>query len=234
MNVRTIKDRVKEIFQTRTFDEALETTRDIRKYYIEEYGVKSWNAMVAYYKKANIQPEPIVAEPIEEVYDTEVEEEAIEENVDDLLPFDEAREIEPEPETEVVEHEVETCEEEPQEKVEYMVYRNSGKNLEFYGHQVNYKNLSIGEEDMMIRMFNLGIGKGKVIATASLTIEEVGLFHSIYANIRKRKISEEKMVEQFAFCLNHLHDFLVANKITATNLPADKNKLVNQLLIFGM
>lgn len=232
MKVRTIKDRVKEIFQTRSFEEALETTRDIRKYYIEEYGVKSWNALVAYYKKANIQPEPMVAEHVEEIYDTE-EVAQMDENDDDLLPFDEAREIE----TEEVEEEIEvpeTLAEEDEEKVEYMVYRNSGKNLVFYGHQVNYKHLPVDAEDMMIRMFNLGIGKGKVVATASLTIDEVGVFHTCYAIIRKRKISEEKMVEQFAFCLNHLHDFLVANKFTATNLPEDKNKMVNQLLIFGM
>ena len=87
MKVRTIKDRVKEIFQTRSFEEALETTRDIRKYYIEEYGVKSWNALVAYYKKANIQPEPMVAEHVEEIYDTE-EVAQMDENDDDLLPFD--------------------------------------------------------------------------------------------------------------------------------------------------
>lgn len=60
----TIKDQVKNIFKTNAFETALELTRDLRGEYISENGVKSWNALVAYYKKANIQPDKTqVAEP---------------------------------------------------------------------------------------------------------------------------------------------------------------------------
>lgn len=246
--METVKEQVKNIFQTNTFENALEATRELRNAYLEEHGVKSWNAMVAYYKKANIQPAPMmVAEPTEEDYQEALEEMfkgAEQEIEEEVLPFDEARELESESEIEEEVHEEEPIEEEPKEKVEYMVYRNSGNKLDFYGHQVNYKSLPVGSEDMMIRMFNLGIGKGKVVATASLTIDEVGVFHSIYANIRKRKISEEKMVEQFAFCLNHLHEFLKQNKLVLTDGKisvegskgdsVDISKMVNKLLIFGM
>lgn len=49
------------------------------------------------------------------------------------------------------------------ESVDYMLYRNVGDKVEWYGHYVNYAGLKVGDIGMMVRMNNLGVGRGKVL-----------------------------------------------------------------------
>ena len=71
-----IKDTVKNIFKANAFEAALELTENLRGEYIAEYGVKSWNALVAYYRKASLKQEAVmVAEP-EPAYATSAKDEA--------------------------------------------------------------------------------------------------------------------------------------------------------------
>lgn len=309
----TIKDQVKNIFKTNAFETALELTRNLRGEYINEYGVKSWNAMASYYRKANIQPETKqVSEPDPKYIETtptvkkeeskksqskgmsttllmKQYEEMKQKHPDSILLFRvgdfyetfgkdavEASEVlgitltrrmngkadtielagfphhaldtylpklvragkrvaiceqldDPKkvkvtekviPNTDQkclfdeqpanvqveVQKEADDNKEPDVEKIEYMLYQNDGEKVDWYGHFVNYKGLKVGDKDMMIRMNNLGIGKGKVLATASFTMDEVAMFHKIYAAIRKANKSDNKRVEKFTVAFNKLQE----------------------------
>lgn len=232
----TIKDQVKNIFKSNTFETSLELSRNLRGEYIKEYGVKSWNALVSYYKKANIQPETIqVAEP-ETSYSENIEYESIasnksevKENNQDIMMMeitpdnvgdlhntlagvfgenpitDETTNVgnaQVEEPAEVSSDEVKTQEED--ERIEYMLYQNDGEKVDWYGHFVNFKCLKVGESGMMVRMNNLGVGRGKVLATALMTMKEIGLFHKCYAQIRQSTLSDNKRVELFTKAFKNL------------------------------
>lgn len=348
-----IKNTVKNLFSTLKFEDALEATRNLRGEYIAEYGVKSWNGLVSYYKKANIQPEAVkVAEP-EPTYTATSKDESSEtvntensendeeitmmnitpENVGDLhntlggifgedqestckestprvsktkagkkdemkplmKQYEEMKKKHPdaillfrvgdfyetfckdavevsevlgitltkrmdnkanpieltgfphhalntylpkltqagkrvaiceqledpkkatvkevvEPATQLEDAQKELTEPAPdadkeseeEERVEYMLYQNDGDRIDWYGHFVNYKGLKVGETAMMVRMNNLGVGMGKVIATSSMTMNEIGMFHKCYAFIRQSYSSDNKRVEMFKKAFNNL------------------------------
>lgn len=194
----TIKETVKNIFKTHTFEEAVELTKQYCGEYIREFGVKSWNGLMTYYKNANISPEQsVVAEPEAEYPADDVETpgtDATEFDANTLEVVDDANDCKQEEnETEV-------------ETVEYMLYQNAGDKIDWYGHFVNYKGLKVGEEDMMVRMNNLGVGMGRVIATAQMTMDEIAMFHKCYAMIRSNTSSDNRRVMMFKRAFNNLKD----------------------------
>lgn len=246
----TIKNEVKNLFLTLTFDEALEATRELRGEYIKEFGVKSWNGLVRYYKKANIKPVAIqVAEP-ETIYTEESSEVSHEkqtkisnneteenetqneiiiatispENVGEMhnmlegvfgeehesTETSDSGDIQVEEADEISSNKVEIKEEE--ERVEYMLYQNDGEKIDWYGHFVNHKGLKVGESGMMVRMNNLGVGRGKVLAAAYMTMDEIGMFHKCYASIRKGTLSDNKKVELFTKAFNNLQSAMNDSK----------------------
>lgn len=338
-----IKEKVKNIFNTNAFETALELTKDLRGEYIRELGVKSWNALASYYKKANIQPEiPRVCEPenrhsktpplkqysemkqkhpdaillfrVGDFYETFSEDAIVASEIlgitltrrangkdkeiklagfphhslDSYLPkliragkrvaiceqledpkqtmnvvekvlpqqnndtdtkeglfsdelatssqegdtdiligtitpdnvgelhntlagtFGEEQESAETKDPEIAQEKnsaeelSENVEEQEEERVEYMLYQNDGEKVDWYGHFVNFKGLKVGESGMMVRMNNLGVGRGKVLATAYMTMKEIGMFHKCYASIRQRTASDNKRVELFTKAFNNL------------------------------
>ena len=335
----TIKDQVKNIFKTNAFETALELTRDLRGEYINENGVKSWNALVAYYKKANIQVEIThVAEPGATYTDPSTEENNVGDHHNTLSGLFVEEEVKTTPKSvaitpmmkqyeemkkkhpdaillfrvgdfyetfsedaiaaseilgitltrrsngkaqsveltgfphhaldsylpklvragrrvaiceqledpkkvkikEVVtpneqsavsvnngvakeesnpeEHKEEKGEE---ERVEYMLYQNDGEKVDWYGHFVNYKGLKVGDSAMMVRMNNLGVGRGKVLATASMTMNEIGMFHKCYAFIRQSYVSDNKRVELFTKAFNNLQEAMRDPKFSTLSKGKD-------------
>ena len=312
----SIKTQVKEIFKANLFDTALNLTAPLRDEYIKVCGLKSWNALKAYYKKVNNQPESdIVAEEETSYPDTQVKEEdkkskihvgtgicetplmkqymemkkkhpdaillfrvgdfyetfsedaiaaseilgitltrrangnaanvelagfphhaldtylprlvsagrrvAICEQLEDpkkikvtekIIPNKDQKDLfEGHPMTVpecLVEDKSDVVDmNEPEiERVEYMLYQNDGEKIDWYGHFVNYKGLKVGDKDMMIRMNNLGIGQGKVLATASFSMEEVAIFHKVYAAIREANKSDNQRVAKFTVAFNNLQE----------------------------
>ena len=351
--MKTIKEQVKHIFQANTFETALELTRDLRGEYIREYGVKSWNALVSYYRKAILKQKVTqVAEPecnytdtskdnpsddanansnekdsdatmmiltpdnVGELHNTlsglfseekestckefvskedkpnvgkklikttmmQQYEEMKKKHPDALLLFrvgdfyelfgedaidasdvlgitltrrmngkagsieltgfphhaldtylpklvragkrvaicEQLEEHKKVTVKEVVESANQIKEEqkditkpttdthnypEEEERVAYMLYQNDGEKVDWYGHFVNYKGLKVGDRSMMVRMNNLGVGKGKVLATASMTMKEIEMFHKCYAAIRQSTPSDTKRVELFTKAFNNL------------------------------
>lgn len=196
----TIKETVKNIFKSNTFKNALDLTRDFRGEYIREFGVKSWNGLVTYYKKLNIIPEEKAAEPESEYAPTMVE--------SDVEKLPAVSEEENEATTVAIIKEVseKSDKTEKPEVVEYMLYQNVGDKLDWYGHFVNYKGLKVGEEDWMIRMNNLGVGMGRVIATAQMTLPEINVFHKCYAAIRALSASDNRRVTLFKRAFNNLQE----------------------------
>lgn len=203
----TIKETVKNIFKTHAFDEAVALTENCRGEYIHEFGVKSWNGMMTYYKNANITPEPsVVAEPEAEYSTTEPDTDASETEVFEVAEAD----VEYCAESNITEDDSEAgdsdaCETDV-ETVEYMLYQNAGDKVEWYGHYVNYKGLKVGDEDWMIRMNNLGVGIGRVIAAAQMTLQEINIFHKCYAVIRANTQSDNSRVMLFKRAFNNLQE----------------------------
>ncbi len=203
----TIKETVKNIFKTHAFDEAVALTENCRGEYIHEFGVKSWNALVTYYKHANITPEPsVVAEQEAEYSTTEPDTDASETEVFEVAEAD----VEYCAESNITEDDSEAgdsdaCETDV-EIVEYMLYQNAGDKVEWYGHSVNYKGLKVGDEDWMIRMNNLGVGIGRVIAAAQMTLPEINIFHKCYAVIRANTQSDNSRVMLFKRAFNNLQE----------------------------
>lgn len=254
----TIKDQVKNIFKTNAFETALELTRDLSGEYIAENGVKSWNALVSYYKKANIQPETTQVTEPESGYSENIEEESMgsekssgnennpdiimmeinPENVGDLhnilagvfgeehesTETSDSVEAQVDEPAEASSDEVKTQEEE--ERVEYMLYQNDGEKIVWYGHLVNSKGLKVGESGMMIRMNNLGVGRGKVLATALMTMEEIGMFHKCYAAIRQSTLSDNKRVELFTKAFNNLQSAMRDSKFASLSTGKSIAKFV--------
>lgn len=288
----TIKETVKNIFKTHAFEEAVALTESCRGEYIREFGVKSWNGLVTYYKNANITPDPsVVAEPeawypavdaeVPDTDATDVDDKSsspalskkeiknlFQQKADEVyasledetggVPFegfmeamiklqdefyvtygvkvgDEYKKFlayyreaktenschndthENNVEIETAEDEVDTVAEDASdskcedvssdvETVEYMLYQNAGDKIDWYGHFVNYKGLKVGDEDMMIRMNNLGIGMGRVVATAKMTMDEIAMFHKCYAVIRANTASDNRRVMLFKRAFNNLQD----------------------------
>lgn len=196
----TIKETVKNIFKSNTFENALDLTRDFRGEYIREFGVKSWNGLVTYYKKLNIIPEEKAAEPESEYAPTMVESDVEE------LPAISEEENEDTAVAIIKEVSEKSDKTEKPEVVEYMLYQNAGDKLDWYGHFVNYKGLKVGEEDWMIRMNNLGVGMGRVIATAQMTLPEINVFHKCYAAIRALSASDNRRVTLFKRAFNNLQE----------------------------
>lgn len=190
----TLKDQVKNIFKTNSYETAMELTKGMYLDYLREYGLKSWNALASYYSKANIQPEEIQVAESETEY-SETKEHDSQESMDSVEAQVEEIASESTDEVEVSEEE---------ERVEYMLYQNDGENVSWYSHFVNYKGLKVGESGMMVRMDNLRVGRGKVLATASMTMEEIEMFHKCYAAIRQSTLSDNKRVELFTKAFNNL------------------------------
>ena len=201
----TIKETVKNIFKFNTFESALDLTRDLRGEYIREFGVKSWNGLVTYYKKLNIIPEGKAAEPENEYAPTIVEPEE-EESTTDMTEEEMDAMADAIAEEEAAEETAKEGDASEVEKVEYMLYQNAGDKIDWYGHFVNYKGLKVGDEDWMIRMNNLGVGMGRVIATAQMTLPEINVFHKCYAAIRALSASDNRRVTLFKRAFNNLQE----------------------------
>lgn len=249
----TIKDQVKNIFKTNVFETALELTRNLRSEYISEYGVKSWNALASYYKKANIQPEVTqVAEP-ETAYTETNEDESIENNSNGNEPNVVMMEITPDnvgdlhntlagifgeaPEDEDsqnVEESTESTSDKSddmtdEDTFEYMLYRNTGDKVEWFGHRENFYGLKVGDSARMIRMNNRGVSEGLVVATNALTLDQVDLFHRCYGVIIRMKRSYKEQLQLASECLNKLPKATSGSK----DLPANDIKLTDFVLNFG-
>ncbi len=194
----TIKETVKNIFKTNKFEDALDLTRNLRGEYIHEFGTKSWNALVVYYKNANIIPETVIAEPEPEYPSSD--EDVCETETSDDNAKEEANEIPSETEDGNIQYESSP----DVETVEYMLYQNDGDRVEWYGHYVNYANLKVGDTGMMVRMNNLGVGNGKVLATSQMTMAEIGEFHKCYAVIRTSVTSDARRVTLFKRAFDNL------------------------------
>lgn len=206
----TIKETVKNIFKTHAFEEAVALTENCRGEYIHEFGVKSWNSLVTYYKHANITPEPVmVAEPlaeypVREVELTDTESVAIESENVDSSEINNSVDGEITDKTKINEDKQQDSQE--LDIVPYMLYQNAGDKVNWYGHFVNYKGLKVGDEDWMIRMNNLGVGMGRVIAAAQMTLPEINIFHKCYAVIRANTQSDNSRVMLFKRAFNNLQE----------------------------
>lgn len=275
----TIKNEVKDLFSSLPFEAALEATKGLRGEYIKEFGVKSWNGLVSYYKKANIQPkETMVAEP-EPKYDAQVnndsvidnedgtnEDEVIDgvemmvlhpENVEDLHSLleealgeapasstggdaattDDSTET---PEcltsnTDVNGDEPSKTEEnsdvEPEnvELIDYMIYRNTGDGLEWFGHKENYTHLEEGSVALLIRNHSCGVGMGQVLATANLTYGHISIFHRCYKAISNKRCSYKEQLDMTVKCFRNISSMSTKD---LANLPKVDTKLTDQILNF--
>lgn len=216
----TIKDSVKKIFSTRKFEDALEATRYLRGDYIGEYGTKSWNALVAYYKKLDIMPEENVAEPENEYSVTE-----------ESIPGGTTNgEMDAIADAVAIEEKEESTEEESNvEEVEYMLYRNTGDSVEWFGHRENFYSLPVGSTARMIRMNNNGVSEGMVVASNILTLDDVAIFHRCYAVIIRMKRSYKEQLELAAKCLMNLPEAIARQY---HRVPTSDTKLTDYVLNF--
>ena len=225
----TIKETVKNIFKSNTFEAALDLTRDLRGEYIKEFGAKSWNGLVTYYKNANIVPESIVAEEEAEYSSIAEESEEESEAVNEAATEDELDAIADEvAEIKSKEDDAESLPEE--ERIEYMLYRNTGEKVEWFGHRENFYNLEVGATARMIRMNNKGVSEGFVVASNALTLDEVALFHRCYAVIIRMKRSYKEQLELAAKCLMKLPNS-IAGKYHM--VPASDTKLTDYVLNYS-
>lgn len=239
----TIKDQVKNIFKTNAFETALDLTRNLRGEYIKEYGVKSWNALVTYYKKANIQP-------VAEVAEQEAEYKAESDSSQETEEVSEIKSEETPATTEEVAEEAsasedgvgdenaseqtseESTEEDgahEEETFEYMLYRNTGDKVEWFGHRENFYGLNVGDTARMIRMNNRGVSEGMVVATASLTLDHINLFHRCYGVIIKTKYSYKEQLTMAATCLNNMMEAVK----DFSSLPKSDIKVTDYIINFG-
>ena len=124
---------------------------------------------------------------------------------------------------------VEDHEEKDEERVEYMLYRNTGDNVEWFGHRENFYGLKVGDTARMIRMNNKGVSQGMVVASNALTLDQVDLFHKCYGVIIRMKRSYKEQLELASKCLNKLPDATVSGK----SLPSNDIKLTDYVLNFG-
>lgn len=225
----TIKETVKNIFKSNTFEAALDLTRDLRGEYIKEFGAKSWNGLVTYYKNADIVPESIVAEEEAEYSSIAEESEEESEAVNEAATEDELDAIADEvAEIESKEDDAESLPNE--ERIEYMLYRNTGEKVEWFGHRENFYNLEVGATARMIRMNNKGVSEGVVVASNALTLDEVALFHRCYAVIIRMKRSYKEQLELAAKCLMKLPNS-IAGKYHM--VPASDTKLTDYVLNYS-
>lgn len=223
-----IKETVKNIFKTNKYEDAINITRNLRGEYIHEFGVKSWNGLVTYYRNANIQPAEIVAEEGAAYPETECE--ASEENCLNEISDNDVAEVESESENEVEETAEENEEPEPEaERIEYMLYRNTGAKVEWFGHRENFYGLEVGETARMIRMNNKGVSEGTVVASNPLTLDEIALFHKCYAVIIRMKRSYKEQLELAAKCLMNLPEAINGEY---DRVPASDVKLADYVLNF--
>lgn len=200
MKEKTMKDQVKEIFQTKGFDEAIkEVEMNFKQPYVEEYGEKSWKALMSYYKKANIQQDEM-----KEASETEVEE--------------------------VVPQETAECIKDETGFVDYMLYANHEGPIKWFGHMVNYKKLERGEVDMMIRMNNHGVSKGICVNTVPLSLEEIGVYHTCYGVIINMKEEYSKQLELCSTLMNNLPKFMERWRNGAIEFPENVYKLTDAIL----
>ncbi len=227
-----IKNAVKSIFASNTFEVALEKTRELRSEYIKELGVKSWNCLVTYYKNANIIPVDEVAEE-EEKYLPEIENETEE---DGSIPEEIANieEMDAIADAIAAEEQDESNEEKPtddsqMEEVEYMLYRNTGDSVEWFGHRENLYGLSVGDTARMIRMNNKGVSEGLVVASNAMTLDDVALYHRCYAVIIRMKRSYKEQLELAAKCLMNLPEAIARQY---HRVPASDTKLTDYILNF--
>ena len=332
----TIKDQVKNIFKTNAFGTALELTRNLRGEYINEYGVKSWNAMASYYRNANIQPEtkqvsepdpkytettPTVKKEEPEKYQTKgmsitplmkqyevmkkkhpdaillfrvgdfyetFGKDAVEASevlgitltrrmngkagfielagfphhaLDSYLPklvragkrvaiceqLDDPKKVkvtekvipntdqkclfDEQPANVQVEDQKEADDnKEPDvEKIEYMLYRNIGDKVDWFGHRENFYGLKVGDSARMIRMNNKGVSEGLVVASNALTLDEVAIFHRCYGVIIRMKRTYKEQLDLASECLNKIPDVSESGK----NYPTNDIKLTDFVLNFG-
>ncbi len=227
-----IKNAVKAIFASNTFEVALEKTRELRSEYIKELGAKSWNGLVTYYKNANIIPVDEVAET-EAEYLPAIENETEEEGItpEEMANIEEMDAI---ADTIAAEEQDESNEEKPaddsqMEEVEYMLYRNTGDSVEWFGHRENFYGLSVGDTARMIRMNNKGVSEGLVVASNALTLDDVALFHRCYAVIIRMKRSYKEQLELAAKCLMNLPEAIARQY---HRVPASDTKLTDYVLNF--
>ncbi len=201
----TIKETVKNIFKSNTFEAALDLTRDLRGEYIKEFGAKSWNGLVTYYMKANIIPEVKVAEEEAEYSSVSEDGEDVADTDIESITEEELGEI-ADAVAEIESNEVDTESLPEKERIEYMLYRNTGAKVEWFGHRENFYMLVVGDIRRMVRMNNRGVSEGVVVATNALTLDEIALFHRCYGVIIRMKRSYNEQLDLASKCLMNLPD----------------------------
>lgn len=223
-----IKNEVKNIFATNVFEVALELTRTLRKEYIDEYGIKSWNGLVTYWRGQNVQPEEAAAHEVEYLLESDVDEVASEDSIEESQngASETPDESSADDEAEITSSENPLQED---EMVEYMLYRNSEGEVQWFGHSENFRLYPVGHNGRFIRMNNRGVGEGFVVATASLSLDQVAIFHRCYAVIIKTKYSWKEQLEMASKVLVNLNEALSAG----TNIPNSDIKLVDYILNYG-
>lgn len=201
----TIKETVKNIFKSNTFEAALDLTRDLRGEYIKEFGAKSWNGLVTYYMKANIIPKVKVAEEEAEYSSVSEDGEDVADTDIESITEEELGEI-ADAVAEIELNEVDTESLPEKERIEYMLYRNTGAKVEWFGHRENFYMLVVGDIRRMVRMNNRGVSEGVVVATNALTLDEIALFHRCYGVIIRMKRSYNEQLDLASKCLMNLPD----------------------------
>lgn len=201
----TIKETVKNIFKSNTFEAALDLTRDLRGEYIKEFGAKSWNGLVTYYMKANIIPKVKVAEEEAEYSSVSEDGEDVADTDIESITEEELGEI-ADAVAEIESNEVDTESLPEKERIEYMLYRNTGAKVEWFGHRENFYMLVVGDIRRMVRMNNRGVSEGVVVATNALTLDEIALFHRCYGVIIRMKRSYNEQLDLASKCLMNLPD----------------------------
>lgn len=226
-----IKETVNNIFKTNKYEDAINLTRNLRGEYIHEFGVKSWNGLVTYYRNASIIPAEIAAE--EEAAYPAAECEASSEADSNEAPENEAvetAEAGKESESEAEEIVDEDSESEPEaERIEYMLYRNTGAKVEWFGHRENFYGLKVGDTARMIRMNNKGVSEGIVVASNALALDDIALFHKCYAVIIRMKRSYKEQLEIASKCLMNLPEAINGEY---DRVPASDVKLTDYVLNF--
>lgn len=212
----TLKDQVKNIFKSNTFEVAMELTKDLYGEYLRVYGIKSWNSLAAYYKKANIQSGVYeVAEPEPEYHHDEEGQkhedpgiiEGYHENISSKVDEKETSPV----------------------TFSYMVYKNVGDDLVWFGHKENFYNHGEGSIETIIRNHSCGVSEALIVAVADMTYYQIALFHKCYKAISKRRCGYDEQYKMVLTCFRHLSE--MANE-DLVSLPKGDQKSTDAILNF--
>lgn len=96
--------------------------------------------------------------------------------------------------------------------IPYMIYRNCGGNVRWFGHSINYFMEKNGDETQVVRMNNKGVSKGQIVCERFLTYAQIHLFHICYGIVVNMKESYEKQLDRSVSCLVNIYKFVPDDK----------------------